>query len=113
MDPLTEVFSALADPTRRAILSRLAKGDATVGALAAPFSITLPAVSRHLRVLKRARLVEQRVDAQWRLCRLTAEPLRDASDWIGTYRRFWDGRLDRIAQYLEKTEPRSRKRKKT
>ena len=113
MDALTEVFSALADPTRRAILARLAKGETTVGQLAAPFSITLPAVSRHLRVLKRARLVEQRVDAQWRLCRITAAPLRDAADWIETYRRFWEGRLDRIAEYLERTEPKRRKRKKT
>ena len=110
MDALSDVFSALADPTRRAILARLAKGEATVGELAEPFAISLPAVSRHLHVLKHARLVEQRVDAQWRRCRLSAEPLRGASDWIGTYRRFWEGRLDRIAEYLEKTEPKRKKR---
>lgn len=112
MDLLTDVFSALADPTRRAILARLAQGEATVGQLAAPFPITLPAVSRHLHVLKRARLIEQRVDAQWRLCRLNAEPLRDASDWIESYRRFWEGRLDRIAEYLERSQLKRRKRKK-
>lgn len=112
MDTLSTVFAALADPTRRAILGRLAKGEATVGELASPFPISLPAVSRHLHVLKRAQLVEQRVAAQWRLCRLTALPLRDASDWIDAYRRFWDGRLDRIAEYLDKTRPRPRKGRK-
>ena len=110
VDALTQVFSALADPTRRAILARLAKGDATVGDLAAPFAISLPAVSRHLHVLKRARLVDQRVNAQWRLCRLRAEPLHGAADWIESYRRFWEGRFDRIADYLDKTEPKRGKR---
>jgi len=111
MDALTTVFAALADPTRRAILARLAKGEATVGELASPFPISLPAVSRHLTVLKRAQLVEQRVDAQWRLCRLTPLPLRDASNWIDTYRRFWDARLDRIAEYLHRTKPGPKPRK--
>lgn len=115
MDTLTRVFTALADPTRRAILARLARGEASVGELAEPFSITLPAVSRHLRVLKEARLIEQRVDAQWRPCRLTAGPLRDAADWIVAYRAFWDSRLDRLSQFLEskparKPPPKRRKR---
>ena len=85
---LDRVFAALADPTRRAILARLARGEAVVGDLAEPFAISLPAVSRHLRVLQRARLIERRVDAQWRICRLRAKPLRDAAQWIDRYRRF-------------------------
>jgi len=118
MDSLSQVFGALADPTRRAILARLAKGEATVGELAAPFAITLPAVSRHLRVLRQARLIEQRVDAQWRMCILTATPLREASDWIDAYRAFWEGRLDRLADYLNATaipakrSPRTARRKR-
>jgi DNA-binding transcriptional ArsR family regulator len=110
MDPLTDTFAALADPTRRAILARLAKGEATVGELAEPFEISLPAVSRHLRVLEGARLIERRVDAQWRMCSLSAEPLQAASEWIEFFRRFWEGRLDRMAEYLEKTKPKRRKK---
>ena len=110
MDPLTDTFAALADPTRRAILARLAKGEATVGELADPFEISLPAVSRHLRVLEDARLIERRVDAQWRMCSLNAEPLHEASEWIEFFRRFWEGRLDRVAEYLEKTRPKRRKK---
>jgi len=110
MDQLANTFAALADPTRRAILARLAKGEATVGELAEPFEISLPAVSRHLRVLEGARLIERRVDAQWRMCSLNAEPLREASEWIEFFRRFWEGRLDRIADYLEKTKPKRRKK---
>ncbi len=112
MDHLSITFAAVADPTRRAILARLAKGEATVGQLAAPFAISLPAVSRHLRVLQRARLIEQRVDAQWRLCRINAEPLKEAADWIEQYRRFWEDRLDRLAKYLEKhpSTPKRRRR---
>jgi DNA-binding transcriptional ArsR family regulator len=109
MDPLTDTFAALADPTRRAILARLAKGEATVGELAEPFDISLPAVSRHLRVLEGARLIERRVDAQWRMCSLNAEPLQEVSEWIEFFRRFWEGRLDRMAEYLEKTKPKRRK----
>ena len=105
-------FAAVADPTRRAILARLAKGEATVGDLAAPFSISLPAVSRHLRVLQRARLIERRVDAQWRLCRINAEPLEAAADWIEQYRRFWESRLDRLAEYLERHPPTPKRRKR-
>jgi len=110
MDPLTDTFAALADPTRRAILARLAKGEATVGELAEPFDISLPAVSRHLRVLEGARLIERRVDAQWRMCSLNAEPLQEVSEWIEFFRRFWEGRLDRMAEYLEKTKPKRRKK---
>jgi DNA-binding transcriptional ArsR family regulator len=87
---LDATFAALADPTRRAILARLARGDAVVGDLARPFAISLPAVSRHLRVLERARLIERRVDAQWRVCRLRPQALRTAASWIEEYRRFWE-----------------------
>src|SRR3954468_17316400 len=88
-DQLSATFAALADPTRRAILARLAGGEATVTELAAPFDLSLPAISKHLKVLQRAGLIEQGRHAQWRPCRLTAEPLRDASDWIGQYKRHW------------------------
>ena len=98
---LDATFAALADPTRRAILARLARGDAVVGDLARPFSISLPAVSRHLRVLEHARLIERRVDAQWRVCRLRPQPLRAAASWIEEYRRFWEQRLDDLAALLE------------
>jgi DNA-binding transcriptional ArsR family regulator len=100
---LDRTFAALADPTRRAILARLAHGEAAVGELAKPFAISLPAVSRHLRVLERARLIERRVDAQWRVCRLRPPPLRAAADWFDDYRRFWEDSLDRLAQVVEKS----------
>jgi DNA-binding transcriptional ArsR family regulator len=93
-DQLSIVFGALADPTRRAILARLAEGEATVNELAEPFAMTLPAVSKHLKVLERAGLISRGRAAQWRPCRLEAEPLREASEWADRYRRFWDpGRL--------------------
>ena len=111
MDPLSTTFAALSDPTRRAILARLTQGEATVGELAAPFSMSLPAVSRHLRVLQDVQLIERRVDAQWRMCMLRAEPLREASNWIEDYRSFWSGRLDKLAAYLDKTRPKGRKAK--
>jgi DNA-binding transcriptional ArsR family regulator len=98
---LDATFAALADPTRRAILARLARGDAVVGDLARPFSISLPAISRHLRVLERARLIERRVNAQWRVCRLRPQPLRTAASWMEEYRRFWEQRLDDLAALLE------------
>ncbi len=107
-DPLTTTFAALADPTRRAILARLATGEATVTELAAPFDVSLPAISKHLKVLQRAGLVEQGRQAQWRPCRLRAEPLHDAADWIGQYRRLWEDSLDRLDDYLrelQRTEP--------
>ena len=111
MDWLSSTFSAIADPTRRAILARLAKGEASVGELAAPFAISLPAVSRHLRVLEGARLIERRVDAQRRICRLNAWRLREAADWVEFYRGFWEQSLERLAQTLEQTAPTRRKRK--
>lgn len=88
-DQLSAIFGALADPTRRAILARLAEGEATVNELAEPFAMTLPAVSKHLKVLERAGLISRGREAQWRPCRLEAGPLREASDWVGGYRRFW------------------------
>ena len=100
---LNETFAALADPTRRAILARLAEGSTSVGELAAPFEISLPAVSRHLKVLETAGLIHRQTDAQWRRCHLEPAPLKAAADWIGPYRRFWEGRFDRLARYLEKT----------
>ncbi|MBI4544783.1 MAG: winged helix-turn-helix transcriptional regulator [Gemmatimonadetes bacterium] len=90
---LNTTFAALADPTRRAILARLALGEATVTELAEPFAMSLPAVSRHLKVLERAGLITRRREAQWRPCRLEARPLRDVADWLAQYRRFWHERL--------------------
>ncbi len=99
-DPLSATFAALADPTRRAILARLSTGEATVKALAEPFQMSLPAVSKHLRVLERAGLVARSREAQWRPCRLEATPLRAANDWLEQYRRLWEARLDRLEDYL-------------
>ena len=104
MDRLSATFGALADPTRRAILARLARGESSVGDLAAPFDISLPAVSRHLKVLEQAGLIEREVDAQWRLCRLRSRPLREAHGWLERYRKFWDESLDRLVEYLEREE---------
>lgn len=109
-DGLSRTFQALADPTRRAILARLAAGEATVGELAQPFDMSLPAVSRHLKVLSAAGLIERRTDAQWRRCRVRGEKLRAAAEWIDTYRQFWDGSLDRLASLVE-TMARDAKRK--
>jgi DNA-binding transcriptional ArsR family regulator len=100
-DALSATFAALADPTRRAILARLTKGDASVTELAKPFRMSLPAVSKHLKVLERAGLVARSQEAQWRPCRLRAGPLRDATDWLGAYRRFWDESFDRLDDYLD------------
>ena len=99
-DPLSTTFAALADPTRRAMLARLAKGEATVTELAAPFELSLPAISKHLKVLQRAGLVEQGRQAQWRPCRLSPEPLRDVADWVGQYRRHWEDSFERLDAYL-------------
>lgn len=98
---LSSVFMALADPTRRAILARLALGEATVNELAQPFALSLPAVSKHLKVLQRAGLITQGRHAQWRPCRLEAAPLRDAAAWLADYRRFWEGSFDRLDTYLQ------------
>jgi DNA-binding transcriptional ArsR family regulator len=100
-DYLSSTFAALADPTRRAILARLAAGEATVNELAEPFDISLPAVSRHLKVLERAGLITRSRRAQWRPCRLEAEPLEDAAYWLGQYRRFWEERFDRLDEHLQ------------
>jgi DNA-binding transcriptional ArsR family regulator len=110
MDTLSQTFAALADPTRRAILARLALGDATVGELAEPFDMSLPAVSRHLKVLTDAGLIERRAEAQWRRCELRAVGLRAAADWIEEYRRFWEGQFKRLEAYLERTAPTPSKR---
>src|SRR5262250_1106933 len=99
-DRLSATFAALADPTRRAILARLASGEASVGELAEPFDMSLPAVSKHLKVLERAGLIARGREAQWRPSRLEAGPLKDAADWIGRYRRFWEASLDRLGDYL-------------
>ena len=103
-DQLSSTFAALADPTRRAILARLAKGEATVSELAAPFDLSLPAISKHLKVLQRAGLIEQGRQAQWRPCRLKPEPLRNVSDWIGQYRRYWEESFDRLDEYLRELQ---------
>lgn len=100
-DPLSLTLSALADPTRRAILARLALGEASVGELAAPFSISQPAISKHLKVLERAGLISRGREAQWRPCRLEAAPLQDVAGWLETYRRFWDESFDRLDAYLK------------
>jgi DNA-binding transcriptional ArsR family regulator len=99
-DHLSATYAALADPTRRAILARLASGEATVGELAEPFAMSLPAVSKHLKVLERAGLIARRRQAQWRPCRIEAGPLKDAAQWLEHYRRFWDDSLDRLGDYL-------------
>jgi DNA-binding transcriptional ArsR family regulator len=104
IDPLSTTFAALADPTRRAILARLARSEATVTELAAPFDMSLPAISKHLKVLQRAGLVEQGRQAQWRPCRLRADRLRDAADWIGQYKRHWEVSLDRLDGYLRQIQ---------
>jgi DNA-binding transcriptional ArsR family regulator len=100
-DRLSTTLSALADPTRRAILARLAQGEATVGELAAPFAMSLPAVSRHLKVLEHAGLIARGRTAQWRPCRLEPEPLREVAGWLETYSRFWAESLDRLDAYLQ------------
>lgn len=99
-DQLSITFAALADPTRRAILARLARGEATVNELATPFALSLPTVSKHLKVLQRAGLITQGRQAQWRPCRLEAERLREVAEWVEQYRRFWDERYDRLDDYL-------------
>jgi DNA-binding transcriptional ArsR family regulator len=103
-DPLSTTFAALADPTRRAILARLAKGEATVTEVAAPFDLSLPAISKHLKVLQRAGLIEQGRQAQWRPCRLKPEPLRDVADWVGQYRRQWEESFERLDAYLRELQ---------
>src|SRR5829696_5051080 len=108
-DRLSSTFSALADPTRRAILGRLARGEASVNELAAPFKISLPAVSKHLKVLERAGLIARSREAQWRPCRLEPAPLKEANQWIEQYRRFWEQSLDRLDEYLKELQQQERK----
>jgi DNA-binding transcriptional ArsR family regulator len=103
-DPLSATFAALSDPTRRAILARLSDGETSVGELAAPFEISLPAVSKHLKVLERAGLIERRRSAQWRPCRLQAAPLKQVDEWVETYRRHWEERFDRLDDYLRELQ---------
>ena len=106
-DPLSVTFAALADPTRRAILARLVEGEAPVTELARPFEISLPAVSKHLKVLERAGLIERSRHAQWRPCRLEAAPLREVADWVTRYRRFWQEGFDRLDDYLTEMQQQS------
>jgi DNA-binding transcriptional ArsR family regulator len=101
---LDRTFGALADPTRRAILTRLSSGEATVGELAAPFSMTQPAVSKHLKVLERAGLISRGRDAQWRPCKLEPAPLKEVADWVEEYRALWEERLDRLDEYLRELQ---------
>ena len=103
-DQLSATFSALADPTRRAILARLASGEASVTEIAQPFAMSLPAVSKHLKVLERAGLIARGRTAQWRPCRLEAAPLKDAAGWLDHYRRFWEESFDRLEEYLEEIQ---------
>src|SRR5580704_14136932 len=109
-DHLNTTFAALADPTRRAILARLTSGDATVLELAEPFDMSLPAISKHLKVLERAGLISRGRDAQRRPCRIEGAPLKEATEWIDQYRRFWEGSLDRLDDYLKEMK---RKKEKT
>ncbi len=104
VDRLSLTFGALADPTRRAILARLARGPASVTELAVPFDMTLPAVSKHIKVLQRAGLIERGREAQWRPCQLTARPLKDASQWMERYRALWEERFDRLDDYLRELQ---------
>src|SRR5580704_16740857 len=105
-DHLSATFAALADPTRRAILARLASGEAPVSELAEPFNMSMPAVSKHLKVLERAGLIARSREAQWRPCRLSATPLKEVADWVDHYRSFWEQSLDRLNQYLRDIQSR-------
>lgn len=109
-DHLSATFAALADPTRRAILARLVKGECSVTELAEPFEMSMPAVSKHLHVLERAGLIARRKQAQWRHCRIEAAPLRGIVDWAEHYRHLWEGRFDRLDQYLQQLQPTKEKR---
>jgi DNA-binding transcriptional ArsR family regulator len=108
-DHLSGTFAALADPTRRAILARLISGEASVTQLAEPFEMSMPAVSKHLKVLERAGLIARGREAQWRPCRLDAGPLKDVSDWVAHYKRFWTESLDRLDDYLHEVQKKARK----
>ncbi len=109
LDPLSATFAALADPTRRAIIASLATGEKSVTELAEPFHISLPAVTKHLKVLERAGLITRGREAQWRPCRLEAAPLQDAEEWIDHYRAVWEARLDRLEAYLQDLQAKEKK----
>ena len=109
-DALSSTLTALADPTRRAILARLTHGEASVTELAEPFDMTLPAVSKHLKMLERAGLISRSREAQWRRCRLRAEPLREVADWVAGYRGFWEGGFDRLESYLQEVQAEEERR---
>jgi DNA-binding transcriptional ArsR family regulator len=109
-DRLSTVFSALADPTRRAILARLSRGETTVNELAAPFDISGPAVTKHLKVLERAGLITRGREAQWRPCRLNAKALKPVDTWLDDYRTLWEERIDRLEAYLDQLQSKERKR---
>jgi len=109
---LSATFAALADPTRRAILARLAASETTVTELAQPFEMSLPAISKHLKVLERAGLIARGRDAQWRPCRLEAGPLKHAADWLDRYRRFWEESFDRLEEYLRDLQTKEKSQKK-
>lgn len=110
VDRLSTTFAALADPTRRAILARLISGEVSVTELAEPFDMSLPAITKHLKVLENAGLIVRGREAQWRPCRLEAGPLKDAADWLDHYRRFWEQRLDRLDDYLRTLQAKEKKR---
>ena len=110
-DPMSVTFAALSDPTRRAILERLASGEASVTELAAPFAMSAPAITKHLKVLERAGLISRSRDAQWRPCKLEAKPLQDASDWIEQYRQYWEESFDRLDDYLKELQSEAPKSK--
>jgi DNA-binding transcriptional ArsR family regulator len=109
-DSLSTTFAALADPTRRAILARLARGEASVTQLAEPFDMSMPAISKHLKVLERAGLIARSRDAQWRPCRLQPAPLREVADWVGEYREMWEQSFDRLGSYLQILQKKETKR---
>src|SRR5436305_4376925 len=111
-EKLSNTFAALADPTRRAILSRLAAGEAAVTELAEPFDMSLPAVSKHLKVLERAGLIARSRDAQWRPCHLEPAPLKEVADWIGHYRKFWEESFDRLDEYLRELKKNEQEKEK-
>lgn len=108
-DTLSQTFAALADPTRRAILSRLTTGEVSVTELAKPFAMSLPAITKHLKVLERAGLIERGREAQWRPCRLQAKPLKEIGDWVEHYRRFWEESFDRLDEYLKELKKKEKK----
>jgi DNA-binding transcriptional ArsR family regulator len=111
-DVLSLTFAALADPTRRAMLARLARGESSVTELAAPFKMSLPAVSKHLKVLERCGLIARSRNAQWRPCRLEANPMKEAVDWLEHYRQFWEESFDRLEVYLQELQAKEKRRKK-